>query len=54
MDKIGGAASIVIALFLLVSMVMQFDTLVTAGIAVAALVVLAAYEFILRARTPRV
>lgn len=43
MAKTGGSISLAIAFFLLASMLMQLDTLVMG--AVAALVVLAAYQF---------
>jgi len=45
MDKITGTISLAIALFLLVSMLMQLDTRVMGIIAIVALVVLAAYQF---------
>lgn len=45
MDKSSGILSIVVALFLLTSMLLQFDPRVTAGIAIAALLVLGAYQF---------
>ncbi len=51
MDKIGGTISLVIALFLLVSMLMHLDTYTMAGMAIVALVVLAFYQF--RPRAPR-
>ncbi len=49
MDKIGGTISLIIALFLLVSMLMHLDALTMAGIAVVALIVLAVYQFTPRA-----
>ncbi len=45
MDKITGTISLAIALFLLVSMLMQLDPRVMGIIATVALVVLAAYQF---------
>ncbi len=51
MDKIGGTISLIIAFFLLVSMLMRLDTLAMAGMAIIALVVLAIYQF--RPRAPR-
>lgn len=45
MNKITGTFSLIIALFLLVSMLMQVDTLLMGGIAIVALVALAAYQF---------
>lgn len=50
MDKTPGMISLVIALFLLVSMLLQFDTRLMGIIAILALVVLAAYQFALSAR----
>ncbi len=51
MDKIGGTISLIIALFLLVSLLMHFDALTMTGMAIVALVVLAVYQ--LRPRAPR-
>ncbi len=51
MDKMGGTISLIIALFLLVSMLMHLDTLTMAGMAIVALIVLAVYQF--RPRLPR-
>ncbi len=45
MDKTAGTISLVIALFLLISMLLQFDTRVMGAIAIRALVVLAAHQF---------
>lgn len=45
MNKITGTLCLVIALFLLVSMLVQVDTLVMGAIAIVALVALAAYQF---------
>ena len=45
MDKTGGTISLVIALFLIVSMLMQLDTRVMGTISIAALLALAAYQF---------
>ncbi len=50
MDKISGTISLIIALFLLVSMLMHLDTYTMAGMAIIALVVLAIYQFRPRAR----
>lgn len=49
MDKITGTISLAIALFLLVSMLMQLDTRVMGTIAIAALLALAAYQFTCKA-----
>ncbi len=45
MDKTGGTISLVIALFLLVSLLMHLDAVTMAGMAIVALVVLAVYQF---------
>ncbi len=45
MDKIGGTISLMIALFLLVSMLMHLDALTILGMAIVALLVLAVYQF---------
>ena len=45
MNKVSGTISLVIALFLLVSMLMKLDTWVVGIIAIVALVVLAAFQF---------
>ncbi len=44
MDKIGGTASLTIALFLLVSMLIHLDALMMVGMAIVALLVLAVYQ----------
>jgi hypothetical protein len=43
--KIDGAISILVALFLLVSLLLQVDPLTMGGVAIVALVVLAIYQF---------
>jgi len=45
MDKMGGTISLIIVFFLLISMPMQLDPKFMAIIAIAAIVVLAAYQF---------
>jgi hypothetical protein len=45
MDKTGGILSIVVAFLLLTSMLLQFDPRVTAGIAIAVLLLLGVYQF---------
>ncbi len=51
MDKVGGTISLIIALFLLVSLLMHLNALTMTGMAIVALVVLAVYQF--RPRAPR-
>ena len=53
MDKIPGMISLIIALFLLASMLLQFDPRAMGIIAILALVVLAAYQFAWSARQPK-
>ncbi len=45
MAKIGGTISLIIALFLLISMLNHIDGPTVAGMAIVALVVLAVYQF---------
>ncbi len=51
MAKIGETTSLIVALFLLISMLNHMDGPTTAGMAIIALVVLAVYQF--RPRAPR-
>ena len=43
--KIEGAVSILVAFFLLISLLLQVDPLIMGGVAIVALVVLAVYQF---------
>lgn len=49
MDKTSGTISLLIAFFLLVSMLMQLDTRVMGVIAIVALIGLAVYQFMHKA-----
>jgi len=43
--KIEGGISVLVALFLLVSMLLHVDTLIMGGVAIVVLLVLAVYQF---------
>ena len=43
--KIEGSISVLVAFFLLFSMMLQVDTLIMGGVAIVALLVLAVYQF---------
>ena len=43
--KIDGTISIIVALFLLFSMMLQINTWIMGGVAIVALIVLAVYQF---------